>query len=51
LPDVTEIPDLLVRRAAEQRRIRMMLDSMRAEEEAMIKGERTLLHGSRRNCA
>jgi electron transport complex protein RnfB len=38
LPDVTEIPDLLARRAAEQKRIRMMLDSLRAEEEAMIKG-------------
>ncbi len=35
---VTEIPDLLARRAAEQSRIRMMLNSMRAEEEAMIKG-------------
>ena len=38
MPNVTEIPDLLARRAAEQKRIRMMLDSMRAEEEAMIKG-------------
>jgi electron transport complex protein RnfB len=38
LPDVTGIPDLLARRAAEQKRIRMMLDSMRAEEEANIKG-------------
>ena len=38
LPNVTEIPDLLARRAVEQKRIRMMLDSMRAEEEAMIKG-------------
>jgi electron transport complex protein RnfB len=35
---VTGIPDLLARRAAEQKRIRMMLDSMRAEEEANIKG-------------
>ena len=38
MPGVTEIPDLLARRAAEQKRIRMMLDSMRAEEEANIKG-------------
>ena len=38
MPDVTRIPDLLARRAAEQKRIRMMLDSMRAEEEANIKG-------------
>ena len=35
---MTEIPDLLVRRAAEQKRIRMLLDSMRAEEEAQLKG-------------
>ena len=38
MPDVTEILDLLARRAAEQKRIRMMLDSLRAEEEANIKG-------------
>ena len=38
MPNVTGIPDLLTRRAAEQKRIRMMLDSMRAEEEANIKG-------------
>ena len=38
MPGVTEIPDLLARRAAEQKRIRMLLDSMRAEEEAQIKG-------------
>ena len=35
---MTEIPDLLTRRAAEQKRIRMLLDSMRAEEEAKLKG-------------
>ena len=38
MPGVTEIPDLLARRAAEQKRIRIMLDSMRAEDEANIKG-------------
>ena len=38
MPDVTEIPDLRARRAVEQKRIRMMLDSMRAGEEAKIKG-------------
>jgi len=31
---VTEIPDLLARRAAEQSRIRKLLNAMRAEEEA-----------------
>ncbi|MEC7720839.1 MAG: 4Fe-4S dicluster-binding protein [Candidatus Thermoplasmatota archaeon] len=35
---MTEIPDLLARRTAEQKRIRMLLDSMRAEEEAKLKG-------------
>ena len=35
---MTGIPDLLARRAAEQKRIRMVLDSMRAEEEAKLKG-------------
>tara|TARA_B100000029_G_C16961806_1_gene736533 strand:+ start:184 stop:516 length:333 start_codon:yes stop_codon:yes gene_type:complete len=35
---MTEIPDLLERRAAEQSRIRMLLNSMRAEEEAKLKG-------------
>ena len=35
---MTGIPDLLARRAAEQKRIRMLLDSMRAEEEAKLKG-------------
>ena len=38
MPNVTGIPDQLARRTAEQKRIRMMLDSMRAEEEANIKG-------------
>jgi|TARA_B100001105_G_scaffold55425_1_gene42148 electron transport complex protein RnfB len=35
---VTEIPDLLARRAAEQSRIRKLLNAMRAEEEAKLKG-------------
>ena len=51
LPNVTEIPDLLARRAAEQKRIRMMLDSMRAEEEAMIKGgEDAVAWGKQEQC-
>ena len=35
---MTEIPDLLARRAAEQSRIRKILNAMRAEEEAKLKG-------------
>ncbi len=35
---MTEIPDLLARRAAEQSRIRKLLNAMRAEEEAKLKG-------------
>ena len=35
---MTEIPDLLARRAIEQARIRMLLNSLRAEERASIKG-------------
>jgi electron transport complex protein RnfB len=38
LLDVTEIPDLLTRRARKLTTSRILLDSMRAEEEAMIKG-------------
>lgn len=35
---MTEIPDLAARRASEQRRIRMMMNAMRAEERAKLKG-------------
>ena len=35
---MTEIPDLLERRAVEQARIRRLLNSMKAEEEASLKG-------------
>ena len=35
---MTEIPDLHARRAAEQSRIRKLLNAMRAEEEAKLKG-------------
>ncbi|MEE2624675.1 MAG: 4Fe-4S dicluster-binding protein [Candidatus Thermoplasmatota archaeon] len=35
---MTEIPDLLERRVAEQARIRMLLNSLRAEERALLKG-------------
>ena len=35
---MTEIPDLLARRAAEQSRIRKLLNAMRAAEEAKLKG-------------
>ncbi|GIT41429.1 MAG: hypothetical protein Ct9H300mP10_04390 [Methanobacteriota archaeon] len=48
---MTEIPDLLARRAAEQKRIRMMLDSMRAEEEAMIKGGEDAVAWVKEGCA
>ena len=36
---MTDIPDLLERRAAEQSRIRILLNSMKAEEEAKKKAE------------
>jgi NAD-dependent dihydropyrimidine dehydrogenase PreA subunit len=35
---MTDIPDLAARRAREQRRIRMMMNAMRAEERAKLKG-------------
>ena len=35
---MTEIPDLRERRAVEQARIRALLNSMKAEEEAKLKG-------------
>jgi len=35
---VTGIPDLEARRSSEQKRIRMMLDAMRAEDQAKLKG-------------
>ena len=35
---MTKIEEVLKRRAAEQSRIRMQLNSVRAEEEALLKG-------------
>ena len=35
---MTKVSDVLKRRAAEQSRIRVQLNSVRAEEEALIKG-------------
>tara|TARA_Y100001970_G_scaffold284657_1_gene402482 strand:- start:6286 stop:6618 length:333 start_codon:yes stop_codon:yes gene_type:complete len=35
---VTGIPDLEARRASQQKRIRIMLDAMRAEDQAKLKG-------------
>ena len=35
---MTDIPDLAARRAREQKRIRMMMNAMRAEERAKLKG-------------
>lgn len=35
---MTGIPDLEARRSSEQKRIRMMLDAMRAEDQAKLKG-------------
>ena len=35
---MTGIPDLEARRASQQKRIRMMLDAMRAEDQAKLKG-------------
>ena len=36
--NMTKIDDVLKRRAVEQSRIRMQLNSVRAEEEALLKG-------------
>ncbi len=35
---MTDIPDLTIRRAEQQRRIRMMMNAMQAEERANLKG-------------
>ena len=43
---MTKISDVLKRRAAEQSRIRKQLNSMRAEEEALLKGGDCLLYTS-----
>ena len=38
---MTGIPDLEARRASQQKRIRIMLDAMRAEDQAKLKGGET----------